>query len=476
MTKLVIRVDGNNYIGLGHITRCCAMTEILAGRFRCVFFVSSPSHSVCDLISDAGGVCCEVPVFTDMREESEWFCKQLDGKEIVVLDGYHFGSWYQQKIVDLGCRLVCVDDIYQEKFVGDVVINHSGGARSELYEGAAGTQFFLGFPYCLLRAPFLKGLAKDRTSRSLLISLGGADPENKTLEILCCLKYDGFDSLHVLLGGANKYVETIKIVAQNLSIPAFVHHDIAASEVATLMELCSHAILTPSGTALEYMHFSGVVYLKQIADNQTSLNSFLKETFLAADVVEFGKLSPVQESAMIKAQQATFDRQSPRRVKRIFENLDFIATCYLKPASGEDVSTVFKWVNDPLVRKFSFNEGVIGFGEHLRWFEKKIADKDVYYWIFLLEDRPVGQIRFDWIEDHFLVSYLLDPDIRGRGLGSFFISKGIRKLLSVVGGVAKIKGHVKAENVASCLSFERLAFQKEASSLYANAFEYTIKG
>jgi hypothetical protein len=45
---------------------------------------------------------------------------------------------------------------------------------------------------------------------------------------------------------------------------------------------------------------------------------------------------------------------------------------HLRPASMEDVDLLYRWRNDPECRKNSINTSHIAYGDHCRWFGRKL--------------------------------------------------------------------------------------------------------
>src|SRR5579862_8558861 len=96
--KLIIRVDGGSDIGLGHISRCCALADMLKDHFEINFYTRTNSKSV---INDIENYCNKVFILNNTisyKEEADNWIEFLKGDEIVVLDGYSFITYYQQKI------------------------------------------------------------------------------------------------------------------------------------------------------------------------------------------------------------------------------------------------------------------------------------------------------------------------------------------------------------------------------------------
>src|SRR5687767_10542252 len=102
--KIYFRTDGNLNLGLGHITRCLALGQMLRHNFSITFFIKQPSTSVYEMVRR------EKFNILSINDEEDFF-NILIGNEIVVLDGYHFDTTYQRKIKASGALLVCIDDV-----------------------------------------------------------------------------------------------------------------------------------------------------------------------------------------------------------------------------------------------------------------------------------------------------------------------------------------------------------------------------
>src|SRR5688572_723719 len=139
--KIIFRTDGNSNIGLGHIMRCIALSQMLKEDFNnIVFFIREPSESISELFKREG------IQLVSLIEEEEFF-STLSAKEIVVLDGYHFDTAYQKKVKSSGSQLVCIDDLRDKHFVADILINPAPGLVEAEYDAEKYTRFLLGADY-----------------------------------------------------------------------------------------------------------------------------------------------------------------------------------------------------------------------------------------------------------------------------------------------------------------------------------------
>lgn len=124
----------------------------------------------------------------------------------------------------------------------------------------------------------------------------------------------------------------------------------------------------------------------------------------------------------------------------------------LRKAKLSDALIVYKWVMDPIVRTNSIHSDTFSFTEHLSWFKQKINHPDTLYFI-LEHDFPLGQIRFDFSKEGWIISFLVDENFRGLGLGFEIVKRGIE-----VSKKNAYIAYVKENNVSSNKIFEKLKF------------------
>lgn len=65
--KVYLRTDGNSEIGLGHITRSIALSQMLSDFFECVFIIKNPDDQVEDIVTATG---CKLLELTDVSTKN----------------------------------------------------------------------------------------------------------------------------------------------------------------------------------------------------------------------------------------------------------------------------------------------------------------------------------------------------------------------------------------------------------------------
>jgi UDP-2,4-diacetamido-2,4,6-trideoxy-beta-L-altropyranose hydrolase len=468
--KILFRADGNAAIGLGHIYRSCTLAQIVGDSFVTEFFVRNPSAALKQEIEACSQLITVLNEGADKETEIDILVGRAGSNDIIVLDGYHFDEQYRSLLKSkTTAAIVCIDDIHRGQYDVDAVINHIGGIYTSEYTAPVETLFFLGTEYALVKRIFLN-TQPDWQGNDLLICLGGADPENRTLEILSELP-QRFKQINVIIGSAYRYKKELTLFTAGKNV--IVHENLSPYSMANLMASCKYAVLSPSTVCYEYMHIGGVVYLYQIAGNQQKVKEFFLEQKLAFDFEQIRNKSEYEEEVMVN-QKKHFDQKSHDRLLKVFEGLYLVKTCIIRKASEADVEITWQWASDPLTRSMSYNAEPIAFEVHASWFRNKLEQKNVHYFIFEHERVPVAQIRFETQGNEALLSYSIAKDFRGKSLGAWVLSKGIKALKTQEPLLQTVVGFVKEMNVASIKSFEKLAFKKEEAPEHPGSFKYSI--
>lgn len=316
--NVYIRVDGNAEIGLGHLMRCIALSQMLKNDFCITFFCKHIPNSIVTDIKN------EHFYFQKIENEEDFF-SVLKGDETVVLDNYFFDTEYQKHVKSKGSKLVCIDDLHDRIFFSDVVINPSENVQGK-YESLGDFALYNGLSYSFLREAFIQksGESKSEPQNSnVLLCLGGADINNFTLQILQKLAEKSLNhNVYVVLGAAYKYQSELEkyIHSNNIGKKVFLYNNISAAELVGVMQNCSFAICSASSVAIEYMAIcKGALYVKKTADNQKDFYDFLIETKLAYDVDLFWDQNLHKFNH--KLQDELFDGKQGLRISEIFKNL-----------------------------------------------------------------------------------------------------------------------------------------------------------
>lgn len=132
----------------------------------------------------------------------------------------------------------------------------------------------------------------------------------------------------------------------------------------------------------------------------------------------------------------------------------------LIPVDISHARILYEWAIDSVTRLNSVNENDIDFRDHLIWLKDKINSKSAYHYILMIDDSFSGQIRFDYLKDYYIISFSIDANYRGKGLGKEIVEMGISKIRNL-DCQAQFKALVLPANKASNHIFEKLKFKKD---------------
>jgi UDP-2,4-diacetamido-2,4,6-trideoxy-beta-L-altropyranose hydrolase len=270
---ILFRADGNPTIGMGHFTRTLALAEMLKDNFRCVFATQVPTDQQ---RMEMERVCFDCVDLPSDNSHFDVFLRILKGDEVVVLDNYYFHTDYQQSIKDKGCTLVCIDDMHNQLFMADLIINHAPGITPSDYDAQPYTRFALGLGYALLRPLFLEQTQIDRAINKLdtiLICFGGADPTHlteKALKTITTLKQ--FSQILVITGAAYQPTSELStLITQDTRIDH--RHSLNEHQMLEAMLEADLAIVPSSSILLELMTVGVGILMGYYVENQRDLSN-----------------------------------------------------------------------------------------------------------------------------------------------------------------------------------------------------------
>ena len=137
----------------------------------------------------------------------------------------------------------------------------------------------------------------------------------------------------------------------------------------------------------------------------------------------------------------------------------------LRPATEADSARLREWRNDPEARAASRNTAEVGPEEHAAWLAAVLADPDRQLLICELDGEPVGQVRFDRLNEHrYEISVALAASARGRGLSSRLLSKAV-EWLRASHPDAEVEAHVREGNARSLAAFRRAGFRPSGEEI-----------
>lgn len=142
---------------------------------------------------------------------------------------------------------------------------------------------------------------------------------------------------------------------------------------------------------------------------------------------------------------------------------------YFRPVKLSDALLLYQWRNEASARQNSFHTEELIYEEHLQWLMNILGTSAArYFYILMLRDIPIGQVRLSEENQMGLISFSIDKKYRSKGYG--------RKILYLVEEQVMrensefiLVGYVKKENAFSQRIFESLGYLQ---TMETDVFKY----
>ncbi|MFN0031726.1 MAG: UDP-2,4-diacetamido-2,4,6-trideoxy-beta-L-altropyranose hydrolase [Flavobacteriales bacterium] len=300
MKQIVIRCDGGTQIGMGHVVRCMALADMLSPQFEVSLVMQQTDDTIVHWLQRAGYVVQFIARTDDFISDSANLLALLHEPTIIVLDGYHFDTAYQQAIKNEHHQLVAIDDLHAWHQVADVVINHADGVSESSYSKEFYTKLLLGLRYVLLRQEFLHLTISHQhrnTIEKFFISMGASDVHNNTMRFAnALLALDNVKQIHLMVSNVNPKLPEIKSLAEQHTKLVHLHADIDAAQLVRLLAQVDLVICPASSISLEACAVGVGLAVGHTADNQQgNLNGLIK----AGVATNFGNMNELSEEDFI---------------------------------------------------------------------------------------------------------------------------------------------------------------------------------
>lgn len=335
--RILFRTEASPAAGMGHLVRCVSLANMLKTNYDISFLLSNHSPQIDQLIKTEGFSCQYLKDGAEIRENGMY-----DESDIVVLDGYNFKSEMQKEIKKKGKGLIFIDDLHDQHFYADAIINVSDSVSVKNYLAEPYTHFFLGSKYALLRNEFIEAALRPareiNSVNELFISMGGSDSGNITLKIIKAAQHiSSIKTIHAVIGAVNAHEQELDEHIKNnkTSIKITLHKNINSKQMSSVLNECELAICPASGTCMEAAAVGIGMITGYTADNQLGILNGLIEKQCATSIGDFYKANSESISeviikcitnleiinSQIKNQKKLVDGLSPQRINNIFNEL-----------------------------------------------------------------------------------------------------------------------------------------------------------
>ena len=302
--QLIVRADATVGKGVGHLMRCIAIGQAWRNRGGQLIFLSHcESLRLRQRILDEAFTFIPIenpyPHSSDLNfvlEKLSDMRYQGSNDIWLALDGYHFDPFYQRCIKEAGYRLMIIDDTaHLDHYYGDILLNQNLNADQLIYSCEPYTRLLLGTKYGLLRSEFLSWIDFKRkipkVAYKLLITLGGADPNNQTLMIVRTIEQLKLEKLEavVLIGPANPHMQVLQSAINHSKFPIQLISN--SDNMPELMAWADLAISGGGSTVMEMLFMGLPALVIILAENQRAVAEALADAGAAVNLGWYHDLS-----------------------------------------------------------------------------------------------------------------------------------------------------------------------------------------
>jgi UDP-2,4-diacetamido-2,4,6-trideoxy-beta-L-altropyranose hydrolase len=259
--NILIRADASRQVGTGHLMRCLALVQAWqAEGSEATFLSGCDSPALRRRVTDEGARF--VPLAGAHPDPTDWpttsrLLKRLQ-PDWLVIDGYHFDPEYQKAARAAGVRVLVIDDLAQwPEYHADILLNQNLAAENLPYVRDQDMKLLLGMRYVMLRREFLNWRKRRRRTasvgRRLLVTMGGSDPGNATLQAIQALVMTDLPKLEVVVvvGGDNPRLKQLRVASTGRGLSVRLVRN--AQNMPGLMNWADMALTTAGGTLWELL-------------------------------------------------------------------------------------------------------------------------------------------------------------------------------------------------------------------------------
>lgn len=307
-TMLIVRADGNEKIGVGHIMRCLSVADAVkeAGETVCFITADQAMHSLIRqrgyeaeaLLTDYTKMEEEVSVLLEKVKAIRKRHKKDTEQTVLLIDSYYATQAYlsnvkQEKVIT---KLAVMDDLflYRNYVTADVIINYNMYGEQYPEPRKKDCCYLLGPAYAPLRKQFLQlpyekpnqGKCELQNLRkhgqdaktnaflesggfSILLLTGGADPchiAKEMTEYFLSKKTEWNFFLHVVCGQMNPDREELLLLEKKYLRFLKIHTNV--TDMASLMRSCDAAMTAAGSTVYELCALKIPFAVYYFVDNQ----------------------------------------------------------------------------------------------------------------------------------------------------------------------------------------------------------------
>ncbi len=357
--KIVIRADASFQMGTGHVMRCLSLAWGLLEKGCSIQFIcrAHPGNLITKVeqegfkVHTLGFQQNQNLVFSEVESNglyhAEWLgvTQQQDAEDCqsilneinpdwLIVDHYGIDHTWQKQLRSYYQKLMVIDDIGDRYQDCDLLLDQNYGSDLDKYKNLIPStcKLLAGPTYALLRPDFAlwRGISLNRRAcknnfETLLITMGGADPDNYTGEVLkqlSTLKLAAIKNIIIVMGATALHLEKVQKQAKSMSINTNVKTNV--SNMAEIMAYADLAIGASGSTSWERCCLWLPTIQMVIAENQRQIASTLakdKVVLLMDNIKKLPELLVEAQTKLVELSQFSADNCDGKGVLRVCRHL-----------------------------------------------------------------------------------------------------------------------------------------------------------
>jgi UDP-2,4-diacetamido-2,4,6-trideoxy-beta-L-altropyranose hydrolase len=456
--NIVIRTDSSIHIGTGHIMRCLVLArELKRNQHNVSFAMRVQEGDSVSYIEDQEFIVHKLPsckvnvkpknsldyaawLQAPWLLDAEQFIEKTNKVDLVVTDHYALDYKWQKKVrSELDCKIFAIDDLVRHHDA-DLILDQTLMRTPDEYK-LCNTHVLTGCYFALLNPMFSRKREQALVNNTLphqhkiLISMGGIDQDNATLDVLHALKkLTAKPKITVLLSRKAPHYEQVKVFcSQNND---WIKHIDFVNDMAELMLTHSVSIGAPGTTSWERACLGIPSIIIPLAENQLTISKNLVRARAAILVNRQDITKNLLQSYFELIKKWSMFHQNNLKicdglgVHRVVKSINNLLSgegnkLAIRPASVDDIQQVYNWQCHPDTRKYALITQAPCWEEHQKWMRQKLDSIEDYFYMIksCKKNESVGVIRLDRIKKaEYLVSIFISPEHYGQGIAKWALS------------------------------------------------------
>ncbi len=276
MASVIMWAEGGGKIGMGHISRCTVIGDQLRKNALNVVFWINDDPAVKKRIKELGFSFKVISLDDPVSAK-----QQALNRSVFVIDTKRLVSQVLDILRASGCGTVLLDNVTEARMHADVVIYPSAIYENTLeWRGFRGQQYF-GGSYVPIADSFIKAKEVRKKlsavhSRSVLVTMGGSDPNKLTDKVVAALLESETPlNINVVIGPSFSPDERLDAIEQQgHGTIKFIRN---CPDLSTIMAE-SYIAITAFGTTLYELAYMGVpgIIISNYREDDRDMQAFRK--------------------------------------------------------------------------------------------------------------------------------------------------------------------------------------------------------